>query len=118
MKTKRFFQTAIMIAALIGISGLSALAGKPAMTPALNIQKVIHESIFFPESAAKSGYNGSVDITFTVSNEGRIIVVESIADNSDVEKLVKEQLKLVDYKGVKLPDNQLFGIRITFKLSD
>jgi outer membrane biosynthesis protein TonB len=118
MKTNHIFRTTIMIMMILCISGVLSYAGAPVLTPATRIQKLIKESITYTDLAVNKGLAGSVDVEFTVNDEGKIVVQKTSTDNAEVEKLVKEQLALLSCKEAQTTFNQHFWIRITFKLSE
>jgi outer membrane biosynthesis protein TonB len=118
MKTNNIFRTTMMIMMIIFISGVSAHAGKPAIASATRIQKMIKESITYTDVAVKQGITGSVGVEFTVDDDGKIIIQKTTADNTEVEKLVKDQLALLTCKEAQTTFDQHFWIRITFKLSE
>jgi outer membrane biosynthesis protein TonB len=116
MKTLRVLQITIFAALFIFLTGYSSYAIKPALAPAEHIQKVIKETLKYPEQAIKSGYTGSVDVTFTISDDGKIIVKKLSTDDKEIAANVKEQLSNICCKDIKSPYNQHYKVTITFKL--
>jgi hypothetical protein len=117
MKTNNIFRTALIAVAFLGLTGLSAYAKKPAISPATKIQTMIKENITFPAIAVKEGFTGSVDVVFTLAEDGKIIVKKTTAESAKIEKMVKEQLSSMTLKDVKTTFNQHYWIRITFDLA-
>jgi hypothetical protein len=116
MKTAKLIRTIFVILMLICISGISSYAKEPAITPAMHIQKIIRESITYPEQAVKNCCTGKVDVFFTVDEDGKIKIEKTLAENEHVEKMVKEQLSTICCKGVKVASYEHYKITITFKL--
>lgn len=116
MKTTKFFALSALVAMFLLVSSLSAFAGKPEMTPAQHIQKMIKESIKYPEQAVKSCCQGSVDVIFKVDEDGKINIVRTFSTDEDVVKMVKDQLAGICCKGIKTPYNEHYKVTITFKL--
>jgi hypothetical protein len=115
MKTLKIIPVVTFTLMFIFITGFTSHASNPVMAPAENLQKVIKETLKYPEQAIKNGYTGSVDVIFTVDEEGKINIKNTYADNPEIEKIVKEQLARVCCKGVKTPTNEHYKITITFK---
>ncbi len=116
MKTIKLIPTLFLILIVICLSGLSAYAVEPAVPPAQHLQKVIKDGIKYPEQAVKSCCTGSVEVLFSVDENGKIIIEETSADNAKIEKMVKEQLAAICCKGVKIATYEHYRITITFKL--
>ena len=115
MKTLKFIPT-LMIATLFILGGFSSFAIKPARAPAENIHKVISENLKYPERALRNSTTGSVDVLFTIGEEGQILIKNILTDNKDIADGVREQLKNLSCKDIKSPFNQHYKVTITFKL--
>jgi outer membrane biosynthesis protein TonB len=118
MKTNNIFRTVVLTLAFISITGLSLYAKKPVIESAVNIQSMIKKTITYPDIAVNKGYTGSVDVLFTLTEDGKINVKKTTAENAEIEKLVKEQLAAMSLKDIKTTFNQHYWIRITFKLTE
>ena len=116
MKAVNLIRGIFIIMMLIFISGISAYATKPAVAAATHLQKVLKENVRYPEQAVKKCCTGSVDVIFTLDEEGKIKVEKTFAENAEIEKMVKEQLSSICCKGIETPFNQHYKVRITFKL--
>ncbi|MEI7895730.1 MAG: energy transducer TonB [bacterium] len=116
MKTTNLIRSAFVIVLLLCISVFSASAIEPPIPPAVHIQKVIKEGVKYPEHAVSQGYTGTVHVTFTISEDGKINIEDSYSENVEIEKAVKEQLSAICCKGIKTPFNKHYEIAITFKL--
>ncbi len=116
MKTSKFFSALFIVLMIFCISGLSSYAANPAPGPADRIQKMIKETIKYPEKAIRSGCCGTVDVTFTVDADGKINIRKMSTENKEIYEMVKQQLSSVCCKGIKTPFNQHYKVSITFKL--
>jgi hypothetical protein len=116
MKTLKVFGIIAVSAVVMLFTAFGTYAGKPAMTPAQHVQKIIKETIKYPEQAVKNCCQGSVDVTFTVDEDGKIIIKDTFSTNPEIEKYVKEQLATICCKGVKTPFNEHYKVTISFKL--
>lgn len=116
MKTANFIRIFFVTLLVILIAGISSYAFEPAAAPAIQIQKLIKDNIKYPEQAVKNCCTGSVDVLFSIDAEGKIKIEKTFAENAHVEKMVKDQLASVCCKAIKVPFNEHYKIRITFKL--
>jgi outer membrane biosynthesis protein TonB len=116
METTKIIRLAFLVLVVICISSLSSFAKEPAITPAQHIQNVIKQGMTYPEQAVKSCCTGKVDVIFTVDDEGKITIEKTMAENANLERMVKEQLSQICCKGLKTPYNEHYKITISFKL--
>ncbi len=116
MKTSKLIPAMLMATLFFLFTGFSSYAIKPALAPAEHIQNVIKETVKYPQQALKSGTMGSVDVLFTITDEGQLIIKKLSGDNKSISEDVKQQLSKVYCKDVKFPYNQYFKINIRFKL--
>lgn len=116
MKATKIIAVSALSFFFMMIFAFSVNAGKPALTPAEHVQKMIKESIKYPEHAVKECCQGSVEVTFTLDENGKILVEDSFSTNPEIEKYVKEQLSEICCKGITSPYNQHYKITISFKL--
>ncbi|MFZ4522009.1 MAG: hypothetical protein ACOYNC_09895 [Bacteroidales bacterium] len=116
MNTQKLFRPLFLIMMLIVISAISSYAIETPVPPATRLQKVIMDGVKYPERAIKSCCTGSVDVTFQISEDGKIIIEKTYADNPEIDKMVQDQLAMISCKGLETPFNQRYKITITFKL--
>jgi outer membrane biosynthesis protein TonB len=116
MKTSNLFPVILFILITFCISGLSSYAATPSVGPSDRIQKMIKESVKYPEKAYKNSCCGTVDVVFTINDDGQINIKKMSTDNKEIADGVKEQLSKVCCKGIKSPFNQHYKVSITFKL--
>jgi len=116
MKATKIISLFSIVTMFVLFTGISAIAASPSLTAADNVQKIIKESIKYTEQAVRESYTGTVEIFFTVDEDGKINIEKTFADNAEIEKMVKEQLATICCKGVKTPYNEHYKITISFKL--
>ncbi|MCX6280087.1 MAG: energy transducer TonB [Bacteroidetes bacterium] len=116
MKASKIIRLFSIVTMFVLVAGISASAASPVLTPADNVYKIIKESIKYPDQAVRESYTGTVDVIFTVDDDGKINVENTLSDSPDIEKIVKEQLSTICCKGVKTPFNEHYKITISFKL--
>jgi len=116
MKAIKLIPNLFLILMVICLSGMSAYAVEPSVPPAQHLQQVIKDGLKYPEHAVRSCCTGSVDVIFSVDENGKIIIEKTSADNANIEKIVKEQLAAICCKGVKIATYEHYSITITFKL--
>lgn len=116
MKTLKLFPLLAVILFVTSLCSISAIAGTPALATPVHIQKILKESIRYPEQALRHGCCGSVDVTFKLTDEGTIEIKSLSTDNEEIAKSVKEQLKDITFLNLKPVYNQQYRVKITFKL--
>ena len=116
MKTTNLIRFFSVILMLFCMSAISSYAAKPEITPAVHIQKVIQDGLRYPERAIKNCCTGSVDVTFTIDENGKIDIKKLSTDNKDIAEGVKEQLAKINCKEANSPSYQLYKVTISFKL--
>ncbi|MEI7501312.1 MAG: hypothetical protein WCK84_12805 [Bacteroidota bacterium] len=116
MKTIKLISTLILVLMFISVSGISSFASEPADGSSDNICKIIKESIKYPKHAVENGYTGSVDLIFTINEEGKLNIEKLSTDDKDISDNVKKQLSSVCLKAIKGSSNEHYAVTITFRL--
>jgi len=116
MKTATLLRALFVTLIITVISGISSYAIEPTLAPAQHIQKILKDNIKYPEQAVKECCTGSVEVFFTIDDDGKINIEKTFAENRHVEQMVKDQLATINMKAVKVPYNMHYSILITFKL--
>ena len=98
------------------LSTTGTFAGKTAKPPVKDIRSTIQESIKFPDLSYRDCYTGTVDVIFTVTDDGKIDIKKIDSDNTRIINEVKEQLSKISCGDLKCPPYQRYSIQITFKL--
>jgi outer membrane biosynthesis protein TonB len=116
MKTVKLIRAIFILLVFVCFSGISSYALEPLLPPSQHLQEVIKQGIKYPEQAVKNCCSGSVDVYFTVDENGKIKIEKTFSENEKIEKMVKEQLASICCKGVKVASFEHYKITITFKL--
>jgi hypothetical protein len=116
MKTSRLIQSVLFSVIFIFITGFASYAKSPVSAPAESIQKMIKGSLSYTDQAIKKGCYGTVNVVFTVDENGKINITKYTYTCPEIAKIVKEQLSNVCCKGIKVPYNEHFEVTITYKL--
>jgi outer membrane biosynthesis protein TonB len=116
MKTLKAIRILSIILMAICMSAIVTFAGKPEIAPAVHIQKAIKDNITYPAKAVKNCCTGSVNVTFAITENGKIDIKKISTDNKEIAEEVKAQLAKIDYKEANAPSYQLYEITISFKL--
>jgi len=116
MKTMKFFPAILFFLMFVCIPGVSSFASDSADGTADSLQRIIKESLKYPDEAIKHCCTGKVDVVFTVNEDGQLNIEEIYSDNSDIAKCVKKQLSTICCKGIKTPFNKHYAVSIAFKL--
>ena len=116
MKTIKLIRSFSLLLMIFCISVLSSFAAKPEIAAAVHIQKAIQENVKYPERAVKNCCTGSVDVTFTIDETGKINIKELSTDNKEIAEGVKAQLSKINCKEANAPSYQLYKVTISFKL--
>lgn len=116
MKAKSFLLTTVISALFVVFFTFPLTAGKPVVSTADKVQKIIRESIKYPDRARKACCQGKVDVIFTVTDEGRISIIKTFSNNEDIEELVRKQLSDICCKGFKPNIKEQYKVTISFKL--
>lgn len=94
-----------------------SLAEKSAVSSSLKIQKIITESIKYPDFGYKKGLHGDVVIKFTVSPDGTIEFKKISSTSEELKDYVKSELTRIKIKDVIHPLNQQYQVTLKFDLS-
>jgi len=119
MKTMNLF-TKLMIVLSAGIvMSSSAIALNPAKVLATNnkkIQQKIAEAMIYPENCMTKWYNGqTAEVTFVLTEEGKIDIKNVNCECKVMEACVRKQLSNVYCSNAIHPYNQLYKIKIRFQ---
>lgn len=115
---KSIFITMISVL-LIGAFATSygkSLAEKSAMSSSIEIQKIITESVKYPDFGYKKGLHGDVVITFTVSAEGTIELKKITSTSDELKDYVKSELTKITINVIHQL-NQQYKMTLKFDLS-
>jgi len=110
---KMKFSIAIL---LVLFTSLTCFAGKPSVSPAENIRNVIIGSVKHPVDVQKHKLTGSVDVLFSVKENGKLDIKKIMTDEDSIANCIKEQLSKITIKDANLSKGQFYKVKISFKL--
>ncbi len=116
MKTLNVIPALFLALIFVCLSGAPSFASEPVANAADNLQKMIKSSIKYPENALKNACAGTVDMVFTVNEDGQLNIEEIWSDNKELSDCLKKQLATICCKGIKTLPNQHYALTVTFKL--
>jgi hypothetical protein len=109
-KKQKDMKTRLLALTFIATIGfLFAFAGEPEMA----VKQLLNEKIQYPEFARKALIEGKVFVTFTIDEQGKIMVKESNSLNEDLRKYVVEELN----ETVVTPSKDFIGKTFSMKFS-
>jgi len=101
---------------LVFVFALNSSAGKVRITPVKDVRQIIKESIKYPEFAWKNGYQGSVEVLFMIKPDGQLMVRKVFTDDKELATYIEKEFSRVCCSDLKMPVNQHFKVKLTFKL--
>jgi hypothetical protein len=118
MKKKIMITMIIMLFLCVIAAGYGKTpAEKSAMSSATEIQKIIIQSIKYPDFGFKEGLHGDLTITFTVSAEGKIELKNISSQSDKLRDYVKDQLTNITISDVIHHLNQQYKVKLKFNMS-
>jgi len=105
----------LIIALLVGfISTFTVYAKSPAAMAAQKIQRKLTEIIQNIDDPESTPVSGTVVVTFTVNDEGKIEVKKLESNNDEAENFVVKKISSVTYKNFVNPYHPLYKIKVRF----
>jgi hypothetical protein len=95
----------------------TCMAGKTSVQPAKDVHALIKESVKYPPVALKESIEGSVEVIFTINDEGKIVVEKINSNDKRITENVKEQLAKICCKEILGTYNQHYRVILEFKLA-
>jgi hypothetical protein len=95
----------------------TCMAGKTSVQPAKDVHVLISESIKYPPVALKESIEGTVEVLFTINDEGKIVVEKIKSNDKRITENVSEQLSKICCKEILGTYNQHYRIILEFKLA-
>jgi hypothetical protein len=104
-----------VIALLMGvITSFSSFAASPAAVSAKNIRQKFVAAVMNPEDQSVVPASGTVEVLFTLDDEGNVVIKKIKGSNEDLEKYVTEKITSVPCKDFVHPYNQMYKIKFRF----
>ncbi|MDP4281445.1 MAG: hypothetical protein Q8867_04775 [Bacteroidota bacterium] len=89
-------------------------AAKPASKC---LRETLMGSVRYPDAIMKQSGVGSVEVTFIISDEGKILIKNIKTDNEELAEYVKDQLGCISCENLFGAYNQHYRITFRFKLT-
>jgi len=116
MKALKVTKLLSILLLLVLFTTVTCFAIKPAISSTELLRNVIVGSIKHPVDAHNQKLTGSVDVLFTVNDNGTLNAIKILTEEEQIAKCVKDQLSKITVKGLNLPKGQLYKVKISFKL--
>jgi outer membrane biosynthesis protein TonB len=117
MKGISILRTMVIILIVSLIAAGQGFAGNTAKPNEKKVRDVLKESVKYPQHLVKSGATGKVEVIFTISEKGEIVVKNLKSTNPDLEAYVREQLENTCCKELKTNFNQHFKVTFSFNIA-
>lgn len=114
MKTLLVIGMIITIFALTAITFQASYAAKPAATC---LRETLMENVHYPDAILKKSGTGNVLVTFTFSDDGKIVIKNIKTDNEELASYVRETLSNMNCSNLFGSYNQHYRINFRFKLT-
>ncbi|MEI6454739.1 MAG: hypothetical protein WCO93_00495 [bacterium] len=95
----------------------TCMAGKTSVQPAKDVHAIIKESVKYPPLALKESIEGTVEVIFTINDEGKIVVEKIKANDKRITENITEQLSKICCKEILGTYNQHYRVILEFKLT-
>ena len=107
--------TILKIMAVIFLSGivLNSNAGSVPSKSSNSLSKELGKIISYPESAVKNNLEGSVCVSFKLNEEGKVVINEITATNSEFKNYVENKLQNTTFKNI----NDLIGFDMIYRFN-
>ena len=120
MKPKTFLKVIVVLISLLILTGQSFAGNvskdKVSKETLATIREAIQSQVKHPGYHTISDNLCCADVTFTITNEGRVIVKRIISDNEDLSDYVRGKLSQLKFDKIESPMNQHYRIKLSFRL--
>jgi len=116
MKALKVIRPVIILLLLVLFTTITCFAGKPSVTPTEHIRNVIIGSVKHPIDVSKHKLTGSVDVLFSINDNGTLDIKKISTDEDQIATCLKDQLSKITIKNLDLPKGQFYKVKISFKL--
>ncbi len=117
MKTTNLIKAFVTLLVICAFISGTSYAGKTSVQPAKDVHALIKESVKYPPVALNESIEGSVEVLFTINDEGKIIVEKIKSNDKRITENVTEQLSKICCKEILGTYNQHYRIVLEFKLA-
>ena len=114
MKTLHVIGMILTIFVLSAITFKASYAAKPAATC---LRETLMENVHYPDAILKKSGTGNVMVTFTISDDGKIVVRNIRTDNEELASYVRKTLSNINCSNLFGNYNQHYRINFRFRLT-
>ena len=97
----------------VAVQSFSAIVPKETVN---TIQTALQEQVKHPGYSVVKDNSCCADVLFTITPKGTLIVKRIITDNDAIADYLKEKLGSLSFGKMKSPVDQLYRVKISFKL--
>lgn len=115
MKPTTFIRTVFVIAALLIVSSQTFAAVVPKET-INSIQSALKEQVKHPGFEVVQENTCCADVMFSINEKGDLIVKRIVSDNEAISEYLTSKLSEISVGKLKGPVNQVYRVKISFKL--
>jgi len=117
MKTTNLIKAFVTLLVISAFISGTCYAGKTSVQPAKDVHALIQQSVKYPPVALKESIEGSVEVLFTINDEGKIVVEKIKSNDKRITENINEQLSKICCKEILGTYNQHYRIVLEFKLA-
>ncbi|MCX6285528.1 MAG: hypothetical protein NTY96_00240 [Bacteroidetes bacterium] len=115
MKPQTFSKFVFILIAFLILAGQS-FAGKVSKETTATIRETIKEQVKHPGFYKVKDNLCCADVTFTITNEDKLLVKSIDSENEALTGYLKEQLSQILFYKLQSPMNQHYRIKLSFRL--
>jgi|GEM_PF-1149097 len=116
MKTMNLIKAMAAFIVIGAIMVGTCYAGKASVAPEKEVRTIIQKSVTYPEQALKESIEASVEVIFTISDDGKILVEKIKSNDKRIADNITEQLSKICCKEILGTYNQHYKVLLDFKI--
>lgn len=107
--------TSLLVLLLVAVIGISTANAK---TPEQkrDVRQILKEAVYYPQFALRDGNEGKVDVSFKVSDEGKLEIKKINSTDQKLSNFVNEQIANIDLRDASLDKFKTYKVSIFFDL--
>jgi outer membrane biosynthesis protein TonB len=116
MKTMNFIKALVAFIFVGTLMIGTSIAAKTSVAPAKDVHAIITETVKYPPLALKESIEGTVEVLFTVNDEGKILIEKIKSNDKRITDDITEQLSKICCKEILGTYNQHYKVLLEFKI--
>jgi hypothetical protein len=106
-----------VLVALIGINVSYAKDSKKKdETKESRVKELVLQEVRYPSFASEQKIEGTVYVSFTIDNQGKISVLRFNAENQELANYVVEELKVMNINSDDVENEKIYNMKFVFDL--